>query len=268
MQTWMRRTSGSRNGRCRKHPAMSNGRKTRTLSHKGVAQVISKRDHAHAAAIAAERGDDAHPIRAWDDARRASEDEDDVREVAFEFPVENFVEEQLNEELVEEEGEAPAAGAVAPTGSAVKATHTEMLSIWAKNIVSFADALVEAARPCHQAVTNGTFALITLDTEVPGQPSVTALHWLHVDDVTCRNDGRVTGLVGRQQVPIEVRAPRHQARLRRQPCLWGLPNLASMCWGEHGADKRGTKVWNVIVELGNTCLARQQAGRRHDAGCI
>ena len=49
------------------------------------AQVISKRDHAHAAAIAAERGDDAH-------ARRASEDEDDVREVAFEFPVDNCVE--------------------------------------------------------------------------------------------------------------------------------------------------------------------------------
>ena len=43
-------------------------------------------------------------------------------------------------------------------------------------------------------MTNGTF----LDTEVPGQPSVTALHWLHVNDVTCRNDGRVTGLVGRQ----------------------------------------------------------------------
>ena len=64
--------------------------------------------------------------------------------------------------------------------------------------MSFADALVEAARPCHQAVTNGTLALISLDTEVPGQPSVTALHWLRVDDVTCKNDGRVTGLVGGQ----------------------------------------------------------------------
>ena len=73
-----------------------------------------------------------------------------------------------------------------------------MLSVWAENIVSFADALVEAARPCDQAVTNGTSALISLDTEMPGQPSVTALLWLHVDDVTCRNDGRVTGLVGRQ----------------------------------------------------------------------
>ena len=44
------------------------------------AHVISKRDHAHAAAIAAEREDDAHAHRAWDDTRRASEDEDDVRE--------------------------------------------------------------------------------------------------------------------------------------------------------------------------------------------
>ena len=64
--------------------------------------------------------------------------------------------------------------------------------------MSFACASVEAARPCHQAVTNGTLALISLDTEVPGQPSVTALHWLHVGDVTCRNDGHVTALVGRQ----------------------------------------------------------------------
>ena len=36
------------------------------------AQQISKRDHAHAAAIAAECGDDAHANRAWDDARRAA----------------------------------------------------------------------------------------------------------------------------------------------------------------------------------------------------
>ena len=55
--------------------------------------------------------------------------------------------EQLNQELVEE-GEARAAGAVAPTGSAVTAAHTKMLSVWA-NIVSFADALVEAPRTCH-----------------------------------------------------------------------------------------------------------------------
>ena len=34
---------------------------------------------------------------------------------------------------------------------------------------------------------------------MPGQPSVIALNGLHVDDVTCRNDGRVTGLVGRQR---------------------------------------------------------------------
>ena len=47
----------------------------------------------------------------------------------------------------EEEGKAPAAGLVAPTVSAVKTDHTKMLSVWAKNIVSFADALVEAARP-------------------------------------------------------------------------------------------------------------------------
>ena len=52
------------------------------------AQVIGKRDHAHAAAIAAERGDDGH----GDDVRRPSEDEGDVREVAFEFLIENFVE--------------------------------------------------------------------------------------------------------------------------------------------------------------------------------
>ena len=38
-------------------------------------------------------------------------------------------------ELVEEEGEAPAAGAVEPTGSGVKAVHTKMLSVCAKNIV-------------------------------------------------------------------------------------------------------------------------------------
>ena len=83
------------------------------------AWVIGKRNHAHAAAIAAERGDDARANRAWDDARRESEDEDDVREVGFEFPVGNFVEEQLKQELVEEGG-APAAGAVAPTVSAVE----------------------------------------------------------------------------------------------------------------------------------------------------
>ena len=58
------------------------------------AQVTGKRDHAHAAAIAAERGDDARANRAWDDARRASEDEDGVREVAFEFLVGNFVEDR------------------------------------------------------------------------------------------------------------------------------------------------------------------------------
>ena len=75
------------------------------------------------------------------------------------------MEEQLNQKL----------GAVALTGSPVKAAHTKMLSVWAKNIVSFADALVDAARPCHQAVINGTLALISLDTEVPGKPSVTAL---------------------------------------------------------------------------------------------
>ena len=43
------------------------------------AQVISMRDHAHAAATAAERRDDAHANRGWDDARRASEDEDAER---------------------------------------------------------------------------------------------------------------------------------------------------------------------------------------------
>ena len=64
--------------------------------------------------------------------------------------------------------------------------------------MSFADALVEAARTCHQAVINGILALISSDIEVLGQPSVAALHWLHVDDVTCGNDGRVTGLVVRQ----------------------------------------------------------------------
>ena len=58
------------------------------------AQVIGLRDHADAAAIAADLGDDAH--------------EDDVREVAFKFPVEHFLEEQLNQELVEEECEGPA----------------------------------------------------------------------------------------------------------------------------------------------------------------
>ena len=63
---------------------MSNGRETRTLSHEG--QVISKRDNAHAAAIAAERGDDAHAHHAWDDARRTSEDEDED-----DVPVKNFV---------------------------------------------------------------------------------------------------------------------------------------------------------------------------------
>ena len=36
--------------------------------------------------------------------RRASEDEDGVREAAFEFLAETFVEEQLNQELVEEGG--------------------------------------------------------------------------------------------------------------------------------------------------------------------
>ena len=74
----------------------------------------------------------------------------------------------LNQELVEEEGKAPAAGADAPTGSVVKAAHTKMLSVSAKNNVSFADALVEAARHRHQAVTNGTLVLISLDTKVFG----------------------------------------------------------------------------------------------------
>ena len=98
------------------------------------AQVTGKRDHAHAAAIAAKRGDDARANRAWDDARRASDDEDGVREVAFEFLVGNFVEEQLNHEL-EEEGEALAAGAVAPIGSAVKAVHTNAQCLGEKQCV-------------------------------------------------------------------------------------------------------------------------------------
>ena len=60
MQTWMqRRTSGSRSRVCQKRPAMSNGRETRTPEPRGLgidvkdAQVISKQDHARAAAIAA-----------------------------------------------------------------------------------------------------------------------------------------------------------------------------------------------------------------------
>ena len=65
------------------------------------AEVICTRDHADAGAIAAQRGDDAHANRAWDDARQASEDEDGVREIAFWYLVENFVEEQVNQELVE-----------------------------------------------------------------------------------------------------------------------------------------------------------------------
>ena len=108
--------------------------------------MISKRDHADAAALAAERGDDARASRAWDDARQASEVEDDVREVAFEFPVENSVE-QLNQELVEEKCEAPATGAVARNGSAVQAAHTTMLSVGAtKHCLSRVHSLVEATR--------------------------------------------------------------------------------------------------------------------------
>ena len=77
--------------------------------------MISKQDHLVAAATVAERGDDAHDNRAWDDVGQASEDKAHVREVAFEFPFEIFVE-QLSQDLVEKVGEAPATGAVAPTG--------------------------------------------------------------------------------------------------------------------------------------------------------
>ena len=83
-------------------------------------------------------------------------------------------------------------------------------------------------------VTNGTLALISLDTEVPRQPSVTALHWLHVDDVTCRIDGRMTGLVGRR-TSLDDQSRLKYARIdnkqdfsARFDCR-GLPNLASMC---------------------------------------
>ena len=171
-----------------------------------------------------------------------------------------------------EEGEVPAAGAVAPTGSAVQAAHTKMLSVSAKNIVSFACALVEAARPCRQAVTHGTSALISLDTEVRGQPSVTALHWLHVDDVTCRNDGRVIGLVGRQtslddQSRLKYAPDTRQvfsARLASGDCQILLP-----CAGvKMVRTKEAQKALNATVELANTCLARQQTGRRHGTGCM
>ena len=213
------------------------------------AEVISKRDHADAAVrLVAERGDDAHAHRAWD-ACRASEDEDDVREVAFEFLFENFVKEQLNQE-----GEAPAAGAVAPTGSALKPAHTMMLSVWAKNIVFFVDALVEAARSCHQAVTHGTVALMSLDTEVLGQPSVTALHWLHVDDVTCGNDGRVTGLIGRQtslddQSRLEyARTDTRQdfsARLASGDCPILLPCIGVKMVRSKGAQRPAMPPWSL-----------------------
>ena len=96
--------------------------------------VISKRDHAHAAAIATKRGGDAHANRVEDDARRASEDEDVVRELAFELHVENVVEEQLKLELIHKEGKVLATGAVAPIGSAVKAARAKMPSVWAKTL--------------------------------------------------------------------------------------------------------------------------------------
>ena len=88
------RTSGTRSGMCEASSDVEQeGDADSEPRGLGIdvedAQVISKRDHAHAAAIPAERGDDADANRAWDDARRPSEDEDDVREVAFEFPVEN-----------------------------------------------------------------------------------------------------------------------------------------------------------------------------------
>ena len=45
------------------------------------------------------------------------------------------MEEQPNQELVEDEGEAPATGAVPPMASAVKAARATMPSVSAKNIV-------------------------------------------------------------------------------------------------------------------------------------
>ena len=106
-------------------------------------------------------------------------------------------------------------------------------------------------RSCRQAVTNGTSALISLDTEVPGQPSVTAL-LLARTRRPCDWPGWPTDKP-RRPVPIEVRAPRNQARLQRPLCLWGLPNLASMCWSENIADKRGTRPamppWSLRIRV-------------------
>ena len=166
------------------------------------------------------------------------------------------MEKQLNQELVEEEGEAPAAGAVAPTGSAVKAAHTKMLGTCPKNIVSFADALVEAPRPCHQAVTIGPSALIGLDTAVPGQPSVAALRWLHVDDVTCRNHGRVTGLVGRQtslddQSHLKYARPDTRqdlrARLASGDCQILLPCAGVKMVRTKGAQRPAMPPWSLRI---------------------
>ena len=72
---------------------------------------------------------------------------------------------------------------------------------------------------------------------------MTALHWLRVDGVTSRNDGHVTGLVGRP-TSLDDQSLLKLANTKQDfsPALpLGIPNLASMCWGEDGADKRAQR---------------------------
>ena len=128
------------------------------------AEVISKGDQADAAASAAERGHDAHTNRAWVDARQASEDEDDVKRACFRVS---------RRKCRGRAAEPRTTGAVAQTGSAVKNFNATML-IGSRQKTSVAHARVEAARLCHQAVTNGSLALINLDREVCGRLSATA----------------------------------------------------------------------------------------------
>ena len=95
------------------------------------------------------------------------------------------------------------------------------------------------------------------------QVGVTALQWLHVDDVTCEVDGRVTGLSGRQTSLddcIRLKCARLDNRQDFGALL--LLRIAKSCFhvlGEDGANKSGTTARNATVGLANMCVARHDS---------
>ena len=94
------------------------------------------------------------------------------------------------------------------------------------------------------------------------QVGVTALQWLHVDDVTCEVDGRVTGLSGRQTSLDDCIRLKCARPDNRQDFGALLLRIAKSCFhvlGEDGANKSGTTASNATVGLANTC------GARHDS---